>query len=99
MIYARTGLFRLSRWLQEAAGEVVVGIDLGTTNSAVAVSLHNSMRSSSFVARCKRCLAWLQTFRRKKAVSVPLDAGCKTIPSVVAYLPGEEVLVGEVARR
>jgi len=53
--------------------DVYVGIDLGTTNSAVAL------------------------FVDGKAKIVPDADGNRTVPSVVSYLPGGEVLVGNAA--
>ncbi len=53
----------------------IVGIDLGTTNSCVAV------------------------VRDGEPVVIPSAEGARTIPSVVAVLPGGERLVGHVARR
>ncbi len=53
----------------------IVGIDLGTTNSCVAV------------------------VREGEPVVIPSAEGARTIPSIVAFLPSGERLVGHVARR
>lgn len=52
-----------------------VGIDLGTTYSAVSV------------------------IEGGKAVIIPLQEGNRILPSIVAYLPNNDILVGESARR
>jgi len=53
----------------------VIGIDLGTTNSVVAV------------------------MEGGESIVIPNQEGSRLTPSVVAFTPGGEVLVGQVARR
>src|SRR4051812_1915447 len=59
----------------------VIGIDLGTTNSCVAVVEGGAVTSVSDVK------------------VIPNAEGARTTPSVVAFPPSGERLVGQVARR
>jgi len=58
-----------------ARGEKIIGIDLGTTNSVVAV------------------------MEGKESKVIPNAEGNRLTPSVVAFTDGEEVIVGEPAKR
>ena len=58
----------------------VIGIDLGTTNSCVAVFEGGGVTASSVRV-------------------IPNAEGARTTPSVVAFPPTGERLVGQVARR
>ena len=58
-----------------ANGEKIIGIDLGTTNSVVAV------------------------MEGKDAKVIPNAEGNRLTPSVVAFTDGDEILVGESAKR
>ena len=82
--------------------DLVVGIDLGTTNSAVAVSF---ARTEAFLSlalskptTCKTFLV-LQRFVGRRPVIIKQEGNANTIPSVVSYLPDGKVIVGKAAQR
>jgi len=85
-----------------------VGIDLGSTNSAVAVSCRFNCRHLARLSGKHKtwCIeirftnsSCLQRFAGRRPVIIKQEGGASTLPSVVGYLPDGQILIGQEAQR
>ena len=88
-----------------AANTGSVGIDLGTTNSVVAVSallLHSIPGSTVVILFTSISLAFpwgLQVCKGYQTVVIPTSQSTSMLPSIVNIGEGEDIIVGAAAKR